>query len=147
MNTNLDVLAKIQQHPDSTDAHNAHIDASFASTGFDSTAWRTAQVTGALSYMPYDLAQKFSGIYDGVQDLEKTQQVLMEDEAQFLGVIRRYPMKNGAVGKEEANAMAERFGIWQGHLLAVHIAARFLLDNKKRRFLNIESRNTTCRRR
>jgi hypothetical protein len=130
MNANLAMLAKVQQNPNSPESHNAHIDASFGSVDFESTAWRTAQATGALSYMPYDQAQKFSGIYDEVQILEKSQQVLMEDEAQFLGIIRRYPMKNDAVGKEEADAMAERFGIWQGHLLAVHIAARVLQEEE-----------------
>jgi hypothetical protein len=131
MDANLAVLAKIQQNPNSPESHDAHIDASFGGVDFESTAWRTAQATGSLSYMPYEQAQKFSGIYDAVKTLQKSQQVLMEDEAQFLGVIRRYPMKDDVVGREEADAMAERFGIWQGHLLAVHIAARVLQEEEE----------------
>jgi hypothetical protein len=130
MKANLAVLEKIQLDPKSSAAQDAHIDASFGSVDFENTAWRTAQATGALSYMPYEEARKFSGIYDDVQRLRDSQQILMEDEAQFLGTIRRYPDKDGRIGKEEASAMAERFGIWQGHLLSVHIAARVLQEEE-----------------
>jgi hypothetical protein len=130
MDANLAVLAQIQDDPKSTASQDAHIDASYGGTNFESTAWRTAQATGALSYMPYEQAQRFSGIYDDVQSLEKSQQAIVEDEAQFLGIARRYSAKNGDMSKEEADAMAERFGIWQGHLLTVHIAAKLLQEEE-----------------
>ena len=130
MAANLSALAKIQLDPSPTNSQNADIDASFGGNDFESTAWRTAQATGALSYMPYEQAQRFGGIYDAVQNLEKSQQVIVEDEAQFLGIVRRYPMTKDAIVKAEADAMAERFGIWQGHLLAVHIAAMVLQEEE-----------------
>ena len=130
MEKNLSVLSRIQNSPEAAGKQDAHIDASYSGTDFESTAWRTAQATGALSYMPYEEAQKFSGIYDAVQSLEKAQQTIEEDEAQFLGVVRRYASRKGDISKEEADAMAERFGIWQGHLLSVHIAARLLQEEE-----------------
>ena len=130
MEANLTALAKIQKNPNSATRSTTHIDASFGSTSFESTAWRTAQTTGALSYMSYEQAQKFSGIYDALQVLEKSQQVIMEDEAQFLGIIHRYPTKNGDISKQEADAIAERFGIWQGHLLVVHIFVRVFQEQE-----------------
>ena len=130
MNANLAVLEKIQKNPTSNGSKDAHIDATFGSVDFDSTAWRTAQATGALAYMPYEQAQRFSGIYDDIAKLEKSQQVITEDEAQFLGIIRRYSSKSDDVSKQQADAMAERFGIWQGHLLVVHIAARVLQEGE-----------------
>lgn len=33
---------------------------------FDETAWQTARDTGALSYMPYDEAQRYSGLYSTI---------------------------------------------------------------------------------
>jgi hypothetical protein len=131
MKANLAALAKIQENPKSAKAQDTHIDASFGSATLESTAWRTAQATGALSYMPYERAQKFSGIYDQVQSLEKSQEAIMEDEAQFFGILHRYTTTSGDLSKEEADAMAERFGIWQGHLFVVHIAARVLEEREK----------------
>ena len=131
MKANLDGLAKIQENPKSPAANNTNIDASFGSTDFESTAWRTAQATNALAYMPYDQAQKFSGIYNQVQTMEKAQAIIQEDEAQFLGVLHRYAADKGTFSKDAANAMAERFGIWQGHLLTLHIDARLLLEEEQ----------------
>jgi hypothetical protein len=130
MDANLAVLAKIQDDPKSSASQDAHIDASYGGVDFESTAWRTAQATQAVAYMPYDQAQKFSGIYDDVQVLQKAQQLIVEDEAQFLGIVHRYTSKSGDMSKEEADAMAERFGIWQGHLMTVHIAAKLLLEEE-----------------
>jgi hypothetical protein len=129
MKANLAALAKIQAKPSAN--QDAQIDASFGSVDFESTAWRTAQATNALAYMPYEKAQKFSGIYDAVQTLEKAQSAVLEDEAQLLGIMRRYSSDNDNIGKAQADAMAERFGIWQGHLLSIHIAARLLQEEEK----------------
>jgi hypothetical protein len=131
MRGNLAMLEKIQLNPSGPEADNANIDASFGSVGLESTAWRTAQATGALSYMPYEQAKRFSEIYTQAQGLESAQDVVAEDEAQLLGVLRRYPMLHGRMSKDAADAMAQRFGIWQGHLLSIHVAARVLQEEEK----------------
>jgi hypothetical protein len=130
MANNLTVIAEVQKNPDSPAARNANIDASFGSTDFESTAWRTAQATGALAYMPYEEAKKFSGIYDEIQTEAKAQDAITDDEAQLLGVLRRYTSADGRIGRDQADAMAERFGIWQGHLLAVHISLKVLYEEE-----------------
>ncbi len=130
MSYNIEQMAKIQANPKGPEAADAKIDAGYGSTSFEHTAWRTAQATGALSYMPYDQANKFSSIYETLDDLEKAESASMEDEAQFLGVVRRYEGSSERISKDEADAYAERFGIWQGHLLNIHIAARLLQEEQ-----------------
>jgi hypothetical protein len=130
MSQNIAQVEKIQKNPKGPEAADAKIDASYGSTSFEHTAWRTAQATGALSYMPYDQASKFSSIYETLGDLEKAESASTEDEAQFLGVVRRFGGSPDRLSKEAADAYAERFGIWQGHLLNIHIAARLLLEEQ-----------------
>lgn len=134
MNHNVEQVEAIQLDPKSPVADNAKIDVGYGSTSFEHTAWRTAQATGALSYMPYDQAQKFSSIYAAVDTFEKAEELSTEDSAQFLGIVRRYASKDGHISKEAADAMAERFGIWQGHLLSIHIDA-MLLQEQQNAFL------------
>jgi len=130
MKKNLTLLEKIQTNPKGPEADNADLNASYNSTGLEKTAWHTAQATGALSYMPYEEAQRFSGIYGEVENFESAQKTLFEDEAQFFGALAQHPIVKGHVTKEGADAMAQRFGIWQGHLLNLHIAARVLQEQE-----------------
>lgn len=66
------VLKKIIANPKVQNHDEMSI--SFRMSGFDTVSWKTAQSTGALSYMPYDLAQEYSDIYsmqELVSDAEK----------------------------------------------------------------------------
>ncbi|MEK6398788.1 MAG: hypothetical protein V4734_11935 [Terriglobus sp.] len=130
MEHNLAQLKRVQEGEKLTDPS---LDASYGVKDFEHTAWRTAQATGALSYMPYDEANRFSSIYETLETFEKAEAVLAEDEAQFLGLIRRYSGEKH-MSKESADALAERLGIWQGHLLNIHIAA-MLLDDQQEAYL------------
>jgi hypothetical protein len=55
------VLKKIIANPKVTNRDPMSI--GFHISGFNSVSWKTAQSTGALSYMPYDRAQEYSSIY------------------------------------------------------------------------------------
>lgn len=127
MNANLDSIGKVQSDP----KQDANIDISYSSKSLEETAWRTALATDALSYMPYEKAEKYSSIYNAERQFLAAQEALSEDEARVLGVIRRYQVGKGKMTKEAADAMAEQLGIWQGHLLTLTIAARVLEDQQK----------------
>ncbi len=60
----------------------------------------------------------------------KAQDQLAEDEARFLGTIEKFHIGKGKVSKDAADAIAEQLGIWQGHLLAVKIAAVVLQEQQ-----------------
>jgi hypothetical protein len=124
---NLQVIEAVQKSPNSPSATRADLDISYQIVGLEHTAWRTAQATGALSYMPYDEAQKFSGIYEAADNFEKAEAQWTEDEAQFLGLIRRY-LSGDRLTLEGANAMAQEFGVWQGHMLTIGIAVKVLAE-------------------
>lgn len=123
-------VSAVQKDPNGPAAENAQLDIQYDTTGLDHTAWRTAQATGALSYMSYDDASRFSSIYETAENFEHSEDKLQEDESRFLGLIRRYLPSNGRLSKEGADALAEQFGVLQGHLLAIDIAARVLQEQQ-----------------
>jgi hypothetical protein len=130
MKANIDAVRKVQVNPNDPSAQDINIDISYGSTGLEDTGWRTAQATGALAYMPYSESKKYSGIYQGEQRFLQQQDVLAEDEARSLGVIEKFHVAKGKLTKDAADAMAEQFGIWQGHLLLLKIAAAYLQDQQ-----------------
>jgi hypothetical protein len=130
MKLNLAVVRKVQLNPNDPSAENVKLDISYNSTGLEDTGWRTAQATGALAFMPYTESSKYSGIYGAEEMFLKEQDQLAEDEARILGTIEKFHIGHGKLTKDAADAMAEQFGIWQGHLLTLKIAAVFLQDQQ-----------------
>jgi hypothetical protein len=59
--SNIQTIHLLKQHPKST-AH-LHLANSMSFDSLSDTAWRTARDTGALSYMPYNEAQRYSDLY------------------------------------------------------------------------------------
>lgn len=60
LEADLKILAELKAHPHSK---MGHIDLSVSLGDFDDMAWKNAQNTGALAFMPYKDAQSFSDIY------------------------------------------------------------------------------------
>jgi hypothetical protein len=126
----LDGLRKVQLNPNDPAANNLHLDVTYESTGLEDTGWQTAQATGALAFMPYAESKKFSQIYATERTFLTAQDQISEDEARVLGTIQKFHIGSGKLSKDAADAMAEQFGIWQGHLLAVKIAAVVLQEQQ-----------------
>lgn len=116
-------LKRIQANPNDKEAQNASLNAQFRIVGLRNTAWKTAEATGALTYMPYEKAQTYSDIY-GEQDAFTTaEEKTLEDEASFLGVAMKF--QDGAkMPREQAEEALERFGTWKAHLQWVELSAR-----------------------
>ena len=114
---NIAVLKRIADNPEDKDAQNQHIDAHVSTVSLRDTAWKTAQATGALAFMPYAEAQRYADLYSTQHDFLTQQEKMLEDEAQFLGVVAKADLKQGETSREHANLALERFGVWQGHLL------------------------------
>jgi hypothetical protein len=124
MKTNIETLTRIQENPKDKVAQSASIDADFSMTGLRDTAWKTAQTTGALSFMPYDEARRYSNVYGGQQDFLSQQDKILEDEAQFLGVVAKTNFGHGGITPEQASLALERFGIWNAHLAYLDLMAK-----------------------
>jgi hypothetical protein len=128
---NLAEIRKLQLDPKSSSfTRGADLDISFNTTGLEDTGWRTAQATGALAFMPYAESEKYTGIYRVEEEFLKNQDQLSEDEARILGIVQKFHVGEGRLTKEAADAMAEQFGIWQGHLLVLKIGARVLQEQQ-----------------
>jgi hypothetical protein len=130
MKDNLAAVRKVQLNPNDPSANDLNLDISYSSTGLEDTGWKTAQATGALAFMPYAESTKYSAIYGTEQSFLKAQDQLAEDEARFLGTVQKFHIGTGKVSKDAADAIAEQLGIWQGHLLAVKIAAVVLQEQQ-----------------
>jgi hypothetical protein len=127
---NLAEIRKVQLNPGNPSSSSAHIDISFNTTGLEDTGWRTAQATGALAFMPYAESEKYTSIYRVEEEFLKNEDQLAEDESRLLGIIQKFHVGEGSLTKDAADAMAEQFGISQGHLLALKIGARVLQEQQ-----------------
>jgi hypothetical protein len=130
LKSNLAGIRKVQLNPKDPAARGLHLDISFNTTGLEDTGWRTAQATGALAFMPYEESEKYTSIYSIEGTFLRQQEQLSEDESRMLGTIQKFHIGDGVLTKDGADGMAEQFGIWQGHLLAMKITARVLQEQQ-----------------
>jgi hypothetical protein len=124
MKKNMETLTRIQENPKDKAAQNASISADFSVVGLRETAWKTAQTTGALSFMPYAESQRYSNVYGSQQDFLDQQNKILEDEAQFLGLIAKTNFGHQDITSEQASLALERFGVWQAHLAYLDLMAK-----------------------
>lgn len=81
----VDVLKQMMRDPKMKSDNRLEI--SFHIAGFDNVSWKTAQSTGALSYMPYTRAQEYSAIYGLQDDLDSAQKQAARDAVVSIGSI------------------------------------------------------------
>ena len=129
MADNIKLMTRVAENPKDKEAQKASIQAGFNLVGLRDTAWKTAQATGALAYMPYDEAQRYADIYGAQQAFSDQQTKLLEDEAQLMGVFAKTDFGHGDVTPDVAWVVLERFGVWRGHLMFLALAARLTAAN------------------
>ena len=86
---------------------------------FDNVSWKTAQSTGALSYMPYDLAKDYAGIYAEQDLLTASEQQAARDTAVMIGPFLNAPDNAPPPSREEAETIIQKIEVLQGQLLIV----------------------------
>jgi hypothetical protein len=87
--------------------------------GFDDVSWKTAQSTGALSYMPYDLAQEYSDIYATQQELQSSEQQAARDAILGLASLINTSDSDPDPTEGQAGAIKDKIEVLQGQLLLV----------------------------
>jgi hypothetical protein len=101
---------------------------------FNDVSWRTAQSTGAFSYMPYDEAQEYSDIYDQQGNIAAAELQGVRDTvigvAPFLNLKKGDPNPTG----EEAVRIKSNFEILQGQLSFIEDQVT-RLDGEYKKFL------------
>jgi hypothetical protein len=97
-----------------------HMEVDFQIVGFDSVGWKTAQSTGALSYMPYDLAQDYSSIYSQQDLLTGAEQQAARDSVVAIGPFLNQPDDSVPPSREEAQSIIQKIEVLQGQLILVN---------------------------
>jgi hypothetical protein len=82
LNNDVVVLKKLIKDPTLKDQH---MSVNFRIVGFDSVSWKTAQSTGALSYMPYSKAEEYSTIYNLQDEFDVAQKQAARDAILSIG--------------------------------------------------------------
>jgi hypothetical protein len=108
-----------------------HMSVDFNIVGFASVSWKTAQSTGALSYMPYDLAQDYSGIYAQQDLLTGAEQQAARDSVLAIGSFINEPENSPPPSRERAQSIVQQIEVVQGQLILVDAFMRGLSSNYK----------------
>jgi hypothetical protein len=117
IDADLAAMQRIQENPDDSEAQQANLKVSASSMTMSDTAWKTAQLTGALAYMPYDEAERYSSIYQAQSALMAMEEKPAGDVGAITGLIAKFHMSHSSkVTKEQASALAEQFGQMRWHL-------------------------------
>jgi hypothetical protein len=111
----ISAMERIQQHPADTAAQEASITVSGHGMSLRNTAWKTAESTGALAYMPYDEALRYTEIYQAQAELAAVGQKPMEDMARAMGLVTKFGRPK-RISPDQATALAEPFGQAAFHL-------------------------------
>jgi hypothetical protein len=127
----VEVLDDMIKNPKSHIHKNMSI--SFRSVKFDDVSWKTAQSTGALSYMSYDTAAKYASIYSLQEELEKAQMQGTRDTVISIGPILNVPDTTDPT-PSEAQFIKEHIEIVQGQLILIESLVTGL-DAEYKKFL------------
>ena len=100
---------------------------------FDDVSWKTAQSTGALSYMSYDTAEKYASIYSLQEELEKAQMQGSRDAILCIGPVMNTSDKEDPT-PDDARSMKDHIEVVQGQLLLVESLITGL-DTEYKKFL------------
>jgi hypothetical protein len=119
IDTDLVSMQRIQDHPDDPEAQHTSLTVNSGGISLPDTAWKTAQSTGALAYMPYDEAERYAAIYQSQAALLAMEDKPLEDAAAVQGLISKFHWRGPRkITEEQASAVAEKLGQMRMHLLA-----------------------------
>jgi hypothetical protein len=127
IDADFEVVRKIQEHPNDLKAQHSALSVNFSFLTLRDTAWRTAQSTGALAYMPYEEAEQYSSIYQTQAALLGLQSKPTEDAVGIIGLTARYNFHSSPSSRltvEQAGALAERFNQMRTHLMDGNLVLR-----------------------
>ena len=98
------VLNRIIADPKTPNRENMTIN--FRVRTFNDVSWRTAQATGAFSYMPYIQAQEYADIYDQQDEIDIAERQAVRDSV--LGVAPFLNLKAGDVNPSGEEAVRNK---------------------------------------
>ncbi len=125
VDANLHALARIQENPSNKASQNADLSAAARQVDLRDTAWKTAQATGALGYMPYDEAERYADVYQSHAAYIAENDLIRSDISAFVGLLSRYnPSGKGNLNADAASVLAERCGAWRIDLFTLYVLTK-----------------------
>ncbi|MGD0940098.1 MAG: hypothetical protein ABR905_10330 [Terracidiphilus sp.] len=119
LEADLKILEDLRTHPH---AKRGRIDLSIGMGGFDDLAWKNAQNTGALTFIPYEDAQSFSDIYT-LQDVYfKTSMNSINDLGNATSLFASHP-NDWVPSAAQIDTETDRIGKVQFDLVALSLVA------------------------
>jgi hypothetical protein len=140
-----DLLAmqRIQEDPDDPKAQHPTLTLNASGISLDDTAWKTAQTTGALAFMPYEEAERYANIYQAQAMLQAAGDKPLEDVAGMIGLVDKYQLgKSAKITREQASEMAERLGRMELHLANGDTLLQAAADHAEAFLQNRKARTT-----
>lgn len=114
---------------------HSSMEVNFSIHTLNNVSWKTAQATGALSYMPYPEAQEYSNIYVAQNDLEVAERQAVRDALVTLGPLVSAGDNDVDPTEGHADEVKEKMGVLQGQLILVDSLLKEL-DGEYKKFLS-----------
>jgi hypothetical protein len=136
----LAILQRIQEHLNVTKEQRRKFVLSSGGVDMTDTAWKTAETTGALAYMPYEEAERYSEIYQAEDQLRERARRPLEDQAAITGLLAKFHGRYNKLTADQASEMAEKLGEMRLHVamgdtqlqIAIEQSEAFLEHRKAR---------------
>jgi hypothetical protein len=129
-----DVIVLDQLIKDPKTKTHQQMSINFRIVGLDDVSWKTAQNTGALSYMPYARAQEYASIYTLQDDLDVAQKQGARDAILSIGPFLNADPTDPAAAALQSQSIKAHIEVVQGQLLLVESLVTGL-DTEYKRFL------------
>lgn len=117
LDQDLQTLEVLRVHPE----QHTSMSFTFRQQGFEDTAWKTAQATGAFAYMPYQDAREYSNIYGTQNEIYKAQQQVI-DEAISAASLINTKSDTYKPSPERIDMLSDRIGLVKLRLLVLNSA-------------------------
>jgi len=126
------MMKKIIANPKVPNKEDMTVD--FRIRTFADVSWKTSQSTGALSYMPYERAEKYASIYSAQNEIAEAEHQAIRDTV--LSIAPFLNSKKGDLnpGGEEAVKIVDRLEVLQGQLIFLENLIK-RLDGEYQKFL------------
>ena len=124
------VLDQRIEHP--KEENHASMSIEFRLVGFDDVSWKTAQSTGAVTYMPYGLVQEYSEIYGLQQELYDAQKQGVRDASIAVGRFANKDAIGPGARVAEDQLTKQQIEVIQGQLFFVESLIKGLDDSYKK---------------
>jgi hypothetical protein len=126
------VMKKIIANPKVPNNEDMTVD--FRIRTFADVSWKTAQSTGALSYMPYERAQEYAKIYGAQNEIGEAEHQAVRDTVLSIAPFLNSKKGDRNPGVEEAVKIVDRLEVLQGQLIFLESLIQGL-DGEYKKFL------------